>query len=260
MNKNDQASIVHLVGAGPGDPDLITIRGLTRLREADVVIYDSLVNKALLKYAKPGARLIHAGKQPGAHHIQQTTINAMLVQHARAGESVVRLKGGDPFVFGRGGEEVDALRAAGISYEVVPGVSSAIAVPASAGIPITHRDCAANFTVLTGHRKCGMDGIEQDWDALSRMDTLIILMGLQNLPRIADKLIASGRPPDTPVAVIQSGTTPQQRVVTGTLINIADRARQLSPPAIIVIGDVVARRTQDKIPILTGHASDASGS
>ncbi len=233
---------VALVGAGPGDPELITVKGLARLKKAEVVIYDALISPELLEHAPAGAQLIFAGKHPGKHHTNQDAIHAALIAHARSGRRVVRLKGGDPFVFGRGGEEAEALRAAGIPFEVIPGVSSALAVPAWVGIPLTHRECAANFAVVTGHRKRGMQGASQDWEALARMDTVVVLMGMRNLPQISAELISAGRAPTTPVAVIQWGTTPRQKTVTGTLADIARRASELSSPAVVVIGEVVNRR------------------
>ncbi|MFV2045224.1 MAG: uroporphyrinogen-III C-methyltransferase [Anaerolineales bacterium] len=236
MDDPDRAPLVSLVGAGPGDPELITVKGLTRLRQADVVIYDSLAPPELLDYAKTNARLIYAGKRPGENHMTQAEINALLIQYAQSGCRVIRLKGGDPFVFGRGGEEAGTLQAAGIPYEVIPGVSSAIAVPACAGIPVTHRNHASSFAVVAGCRKGGVD---QDWEALAQIDTLVILMGLKNLPRLARRLIAAGRAAETPVAVIQWGTTPRQKTVTGTLATITNRSRDLTSPATIVIGEVV---------------------
>ncbi len=240
MNTSNQPRpLISLVGAGPGDPELITVKGLARLREADVILHDALISPALLREARRDARIIDVGKRHGQQRIRQGEIHALLIRHAQAGRFVVRLKGGDPFVFGRGGEEAEALEAAGIPYEVIPGVSSAVAAPASAGIPLTHRTCAASFAVVTGHRKQGNGTISQDWEALSRIDTLVILMGMHNLARITAALIAAGRAADTPAAVIQWGTTPQQVVVTGKLQDIAARAGHLSPPATIVIGDVV---------------------
>jgi len=244
--------LVSLVGAGPGDPELITVKGLARLQEADVVLHDALIAPALLQHAPHSAKIIDVGKRHGQHRIHQQDIHALLIQHARAGQFVVRLKGGDPFVFGRGGEEAEALEAAGIPYEVIPGVSSTIAVPACAGIPLTHRRYAASFAVVTGHRKQGVEAIQQDWGALARMDTLIILMGMRNLAQIAGELISAGRAPDTPVAVIQWGTTPRQKVVTGSLGDITDRAREMSPPATIVIGEVVSHRLCNS-PALAGQ-------
>jgi uroporphyrin-III C-methyltransferase len=234
---------VALVGAGPGDPELITLRGLTRLRAADVVVYDRLVDRRLVDEAPPHALRIYAGKTCGEHTLPQDEINALLVRHATAGSHVVRLKGGDPFVFGRGSEEAQALARAGIPYEVVPGVSAALAVPAAAGIPVTHRGVAASFAVVTGHA-C-TDDANIDWRRLATaVDTIIVLMGLGNLPRIATELLAHGRPPTTPVAVISKGTTAAQTTVIGTLLNIAQQVADanITAPAVIVIGDVVSVR------------------
>ncbi len=242
MIKTKRIPLVSLVGAGPGDPELITVKGLNRVRQAEVIVYDALVKKEILKYAEPRAWLIDAGKRAGQKGLSQTEINNTLINHARAGNRVARLKGGDPFVFGRGGEEAEALQAAGVAFEVVPGISSAIAVPAYAGIPLTHRDCAASFAVITGCRKQGEDSTCQDWEALARVDTLVILMGLRNLPLIVDHLISARRSPETPTAVIYSGTLPEQQVVVGTLADIAERTRGLISPATIVVGNVVNYR------------------
>lgn len=229
--------MVYIVGAGPGAADLITVRGLRCLQRADVVVYDRLANPELLEEA-PGAEQIYVGKAPGHHHHSQEEINAILVREAEAGKTVVRLKGGDPFVFGRGGEECLELAAAQIPFEVVPGISSAIAVPSAAGIPVTHRGVAHSFTVLTGHT-AGADTCAIDWDALPRSGTLLILMGLRNLERIAEQLTRHGWGAETPAAAIANGTTAEQVVVTGTLADIASRAAALSSPAIIVVGEVV---------------------
>lgn len=247
-NENLTPALVSLVGAGPGDPELITVKGLRRLQQADVVIYDALVSPALLEHVRPDAQLIYAGKRPGKRRVHQETINTLLVEQARVGNRVVRLKGGDPFVFGRGGEEAEMLHAAGIPFEVVPGVSSAIAVPASVGIPVTQRDRAANFTVITGCRKKNLT-IEdcQDWEALARLDTLVILMGMRRLPQIAAQLIAAGRTPSTPAAVIQWGTTPRQKVATGSLADIAEQAHELTSPGTIVVGEVVKCQAEDSL-------------
>jgi uroporphyrinogen III methyltransferase/synthase len=243
--------IVSLIGAGPGDPGLITVRGRECLLQADVVVYDRLVEPELLRAARPGAELIYVGKSAGHHALPQAEINALLVEKSRAGLQVARLKGGDPFVFGRGGEEAAALAAARIPFEVVPGVTSAVAAPAYAGIPVTHRDLASSFAVVTGHRRQDAeDGGElpasgsQDWAALARMDTLVILMGVSNLPAIVAQLLAAGRDPQTPVALVCRGTTPQQQVVDGCLADIVDRARetQVTPPAALIVGQVVALR------------------
>jgi uroporphyrin-III C-methyltransferase len=232
------SGIVYIVGAGPGDPELITVRGLACLRRADVVLYDRLVAPALLDEAPVTAALIDVGKEPARHRRPQSEINALLIEEASRGKTVVRLKGGDPFVFGRGGEECEALVEAGIPFEVVPGVSSAIGAPAYAGIPVTHRGIAQSFTVITGHT-CD-DAI--DWPALPTNGTLVFLMGVGHLSEIACRLAAHGRAADTPVAVVHAGTTPAQVVVEGTLANIAERARGVQPPATIVVGEVVRLR------------------
>jgi uroporphyrinogen III methyltransferase/synthase len=234
---------VVLVGAGPGDPELITLRALRWLRRADVIVYDQLVTPLLLEEAPPSALRIFAGKTAGNHCLPQSAINALLVHHAEAGRLVVRLKGGDPFVLGRGGEEALACRAAGIRVEVVPGVSSAVAVPAAAGIPVTHRGLASSFAVVTGHEDPSKPGGGVDWERLAgAVDTLVVLMGVAALPAIARRLIAAGRDAGTPAAVIHRGTTPAEEVVTGTLGDIARRAAHLPAPAVIVIGDVVRLR------------------
>ena len=234
---------VVLVGAGPGDPELITLRGLRWLKGADVVIYDHLVSPLLLEEAPPSALRVFAGKSAGDHCLPQSAINALLVHHAAGGRLVVRLKGGDPFVFGRGGEETLACVAAGIPVEVVPGVSAALAVPAAAGIPVIHRGLASSVAVVTGHEDPFKLGGRVNWERLAgSVDTLVILMGMAALPVIAQRLMAAGHDPETPAAVIHRGTTPAEEVVTGTLGNIARRAAGLPPPATIVIGDVVGLR------------------
>jgi uroporphyrin-III C-methyltransferase len=233
---------VVLVGAGPGDPGLLTLRGLEALRGAEVVVYDRLVNPVLLDEAPPEARRIFAGKARGAHCLPQPAINALLVEHARAGRRVVRLKGGDPFVFGRGGEEALALAEAGIPFEVVPGVSSAVAVPAYAGIPVTHRGLATSFAVVTGHEDDSKgDTTTVDWERLATaVDTLVVLMAARSLPRIARELLAHGRPPETPVAVVRWGTTEVQQSVVLTLGDAAQLSEApLPPPVVVVVGEVV---------------------
>jgi len=230
---------VYLVGAGPGDPELLTLRALKLLRMADVIVYDQLVNPALLDHATPAAMKVFVGKHAGRHCIAQEEINKALIDYARMGYDVVRLKGGDPFVFGRGGEEAEALAEAGIHFEIVPGVSSAIAVPAYAGIPLTHRKYASSFAVVTGHeaRKANSS---VDWAKLATaVDTLVILMGLGNLGLIVTKLIAHGRSPQTPVAVIQQGTTSEQESVIATLETIVEKSSHLKAPALIVVGAIV---------------------
>jgi uroporphyrinogen III methyltransferase/synthase len=236
---------VYLVGAGPGDPGLMTVRGIEVLRRARVVVHDRLVNPALLDEAPPAALRIFAGKHAGAHCLPQARINALLVEHARAGGVVVRLKGGDPFVFGRGGEEALALAEAGIAFEIVPGVSAAVAVPAYAGIPVTHRGLGSSFAVVTGHEDPDKGAAAVDWARLATaVDTLVVLMGLRSLPRIVAALVAHGRAPETPVALIRWGTTDAQETVTGTLADIVARGEQagLTPPVLAVIGPVVALR------------------
>ncbi len=244
---NMQRGKVYLIGAGPGDPGLITVRGLEVLRCADVVVYDRLIAPALLDEARPDAARIYVGKEHSHHTLPQADINALLIEHACHGEVVARLKGGDPFIFGRGGEEALALAAAGIPFEVIPGVTSAIAVPAYAGIPVTHRDVASTTTFITGHEdgRRAESGVE--WARLAGCKgTLVFLMGVTNLPTIVKELIENGRPLDTPVAIIERGTTAQQRVIVGTLQDIHERARaaEIQPPSIIVVGEVVALRDQ----------------
>ena len=233
---------VYLVGAGPGDPGLVTVRGLELLRRAEVVVYDRLVSPVLLEEVRREAIRIFVGKGAGFHTLPQGQINDILVAHARRGSLVVRLKGGDPFIFGRGGEEAEALLAAGVSFEVVPGVSSAVAVPAYAGIPLTHRKLSSSFAVITGHEACKAEP-SVDWERLSTaVDTLVVLMGLKNLPLIVGKLLAHGRAPETPVALIKWGTTEEQQTVIGTLADIIGKAAVLQPPVVVVIGEVVALR------------------
>lgn len=236
---------VYLVGSGPGDPGLITLRGKECLERAEVVVYDRLIDPALLRLMPPNAEGIFVGKEAEHQLVGQEEINRILVERARAGKFVVRLKGGDPFVFGRGGEEAEALADAGIPFEVVPGVTSATAVPAYAGIPLTHRDFASSFTVVTGHEDAAKPESRLNWDHLAReTGTLVVLMGLGNLDQIAEQLVRHGRAPETPVAVIQRGTRPSQRTVLATLANVGAevRAAKLGPPAVIVVGEVARRR------------------
>jgi len=238
---------VALVGAGPGDTGLFTLRGRRLLRQADVVVYDRLVDPRVVALAPAGALRIYAGKASGLHALPQDEINATLIAHARRGRRVVRLKGGDPFVFGRGGEEAEALAAAGIRFEVVPGVSAAVAVPAAAGIPVTHRRLSSSFAVVTGHEDGCKDAPRVDWSRLATaVDTLVILMGQASLPRIVASLRAAGRPAETPVALVRAGTTVAQQVITGTLATIVRLAVDacLEPPVTIVVGNVVALRRQ----------------
>ena len=234
---------VFLVGAGPGDPDLITVKGRDCLRKADVVIYDRLINDSLLNETSAEAEKIYVGKAANYHPWRQEAINRLLLKKAREGKVVVRLKGGDPFVFGRGGEEAEFLAMNRIPFEVVPGVSSAYAVPAYAGIPVTRRGLASSFSVITGHKAFGNTGTKiAAWDKVSAgADTLVILMGLTNLANVVDELIKNKRDPATPIAVISYGTSQRQRCVTGELQNILARveSERLKPPAVVIVGEVV---------------------
>jgi uroporphyrinogen III methyltransferase/synthase len=237
---------VYLVGAGPGDPGLITVKAQRLIAKADVIIYDYLANESLLREARPDAEKIYVGKKAGAHTMPQSEINRLLVEKGRT-SIVVRLKGGDPFVFGRGGEEAQALASAGIPYEVVPGVTAAVAVPAYAGIPLSHRDITASMTFVTGHEKEGQEDSKINWKALAELrGTLVFFMGVKNISLIASRLMDNGLPPQTPAAVIHWGTTPQQKTVCGTLNNIATKVADagITPPAIIVVGDVVRLRDE----------------
>jgi uroporphyrinogen III methyltransferase/synthase len=238
-----QIGTVYLVGAGPGDPRLITLRGAECLRAADVVVYDSLANARLLDFAPPHAEAVPVGKRHGERCMSQEAINELLVNQARAGKTVVRLKGGDPFVFGRGGEEAAALRAAGVPYEIVPGVTAGVAVPAYAGIPVTHREFASAVAFITGHEDPDKPESTLDWPGLAAFPgTLIFYMGVSRLANLSESLIRHGRPATTPAAVIEWGTSPAQRTVTGTLNDIAGRVQTagLCAPAVIVIGQVAS--------------------
>jgi uroporphyrinogen III methyltransferase / synthase len=237
--------VIYLVGSGPGDPGLFTLKGLRCLEEAVAIVYDRLAPERLLRHARPDAELIYVGKKPGEPSIPQEEINALLVELGRAGKTVVRLKGGDPYVFGRGGEEALALIEAGIPFEVVPGVTSGIAAPSYAGIPVTHRGVSASVAFITGHEDPTKDHPDVDWDRVAGgADTLVLYMGVGRLREISAALISAGRNPETPVAVIRWGTVPEQRTVNGTLGDIADRVAEanLRPPAVTVVGDVVSLR------------------
>lgn len=236
-NISSARGIVYIVGAGPGDPGLITVKGLECLRRADVVLYDRLISHELLEEAPAHTEQIDVGKEPKRHRRSQDEINSLLIEKALEGKTVVRLKGGDPFVFGRGGEECQALAEAGIRYEVVPGVSSAIAVPAYAGIPVTQRSVTTAFTVVAGHT--GYLDPNIDWDTISRTETIVFLMGVEHLPQIIAQLVAHGCQPDTPAAVIRDGTTQNQLVITGTLGDMAEKTQDIRPPAVLVVGEVV---------------------
>jgi uroporphyrinogen III methyltransferase/synthase len=247
---------VYLVGAGPGDPGLFTLKGAECLTRADAVVYDHLISNLILDHAPPAAAKIYVGKKGGSHHVEQDHINRLLVDLASSGKTVVRLKGGDPYVLGRGGEEAVALKAAGIPFEVVPGITSAVAVPTYAGIPVTQRGLSSSLTILTGHEDPTKLSSNIRWDMLAKSGgTLVILMGMQNLPLITSLLLKHGMKPGTPVAIIKDGTLPTQFTVAGTLKNIARKAAEagMTAPAVIVIGRVVDMRRDlrwfDLIPL-----------
>lgn len=235
---------VYLVGAGPGDPGLLTLKAKKVLEEADVVIYDYLANKRFLDFCKEDCEKIYVGKKGGSHTLPQDEINKLLVKKAKERKIVVRLKGGDPFLFGRGGEEVEALVEENIPFEVIPGITSAIAVPAYAGIPVTHRNYTSTLAIITGHEAEGKEESKIDFSALAKIGTLVFLMGVKNLPNIVKRLIEEGKSPETPSAVIQWGTLTKQKTATGTLKNIVEKAKEkgITAPAIIVIGEVVKLR------------------
>jgi len=231
---------VYLVGAGPGDPKLLTVKAVELLKEADVVIYDRLVGEQILNLAPVKAEKIYVGKRTGKHEVPQNKITELIIEKAQTGGNVVRLKGGDPFVFGRGGEEAEALVEKGIAFEVVPGVSSSVAAPMYAGIPLTHRDYAASVAIITGHR-AGDAEKPINWAKIAdAVDTMVILMGVESLDGIVNKLLEGGVSPNKPVAIIESGTYPQQRTLINILGNIVKDAekKQIKPPAVIVIGEV----------------------
>lgn len=256
--------VVYLVGAGPGDPGLITLRAVELLKRADTVVYDSLANEKFLSWVSPKAVCIDAGKRGSDHTLEQEETESILIEEAGKGKTVVRLKGGDPFVFGRGGEEAEALQKAGVPFEVVPGITSAIAAPTYAGIPVTHRDFTSTVAFVTGHEKSppcppfskGGEGgfFRLPWEALSQIGTVVFLMGVKNLPLIVRNLLAAGRDSKTPAAVIERGTLPRQKVVTGTLATIERLAVKIRPPAVTVVGDVVSLRGKlswfEKKPLL----------
>ena len=236
---------VFLVGAGPGDADLLTVGGSKALQQAEVVVYDRLADKRILRYAPAGAEFIYVGKKSAQHTMPQEEICQLLAAKAKAGKKVVRLKGGDPFVFGRGGEEIAVLREAGIPFQVVPGVTSAIAAPAYAGIPVTHRGVAASFAVVTGHEAPGKEKSSLNWEKLATaVDTLVFLMGIKNIQEISEKLQQYGRDGSTPAAFIRWGTKPEQEVWTTTLGEAASlvKTENIQPPAVFVVGDVVRLR------------------
>jgi uroporphyrin-III C-methyltransferase len=237
---------VYLVGAGPGDPDLITVKGLRCLQRADVILYDRLVNPELLKHAKEGAKLVYCGKLPNYHTMKQETINYFLVKYAKKGLQVVRLKGGDPFVFGRGGEEAEECRKNDVQFEVVPGITSGIAASAYAGIPVTHRTLSKSFAFITGHQ-AGDVAAEHQWSHLAKaVDTICVYMGVSHVSTIVKQLIQFGKSPQTPIALIHWGTLSDQKTVVGTLETIEEKVRdsEISNPSMIVIGEVVRLHDQ----------------
>jgi uroporphyrinogen III methyltransferase/synthase len=249
VNNVANRAIVYLVGAGPGDPKLITIKGLECIKRSDVIVYDRLVSPKLLNFARLDAEIIYAGKTPDHHTLIQTEINNLLVSKAKENKVVTRLKGGDPYVFGRGGEEAEALKEHGIPFEIVPGITSAIAVPAYAGIPVTHRNINSSFAVVTGNEVPDRDGSRIAWDKLATAtETIIFLMGMSNLRHITSQLIKHGRDPNTPVALIRWGTRPEQETLTGVLDNIANLAESVGfkHPVTIIVGEVVKMRDKLK--------------
>lgn len=271
MSDKPQNGFVYLIGAGPGDPGLITVRGLECISTAEVILYDYLANEELLANAAAGAELIYAGKIGGAHNREQWQINELLVEKALQGKVVARLKGGDPFIFGRGGEECEALVASGIPFEIVPGVTAGIGAAAYAGIPLTHRDFTTSVAFVTGHENPGKETSAIDWERLSLgSGTVVFYMGIKNLPQITKKMITYGRAPETPVALIRWGTRAEQEVLVGTLNDIAEKAKLASfrAPAITVVGEVVSLRSKlrwfDNRPlfgrgIIVTRAADQAG-
>jgi len=237
-------SKVYLTGAGPGDIDLLTVKALRAVEQADVIIYDRLANPDILLQTKEGCEFIYVGKEDSHHTLPQEEINEVIYQSALKYKNVVRLKGGDPLVFGRGGEEGIYLRERGIEFEFIPGITSAIAVPEYAGIPVTHRGITVSFRVVTGHESKNKDHSQIPWENYKSDDTIIFLMGLHRLKYICKKLIDIGKPADYPVAVISRGTTPDEKTVVGTLETIYEKAKDLPTPALIVVGEVVRLREQ----------------
>jgi len=230
---------VYLTGAGPGDIELLTLKAYRLIQQADAIVYDRLANPEILKEAKDGCEFIYVGKADSHHSLPQDEINELLHQLALKHECVVRLKGGDPLVFGRGGEEALHLKANGIKFEFIPGITSAIAVPEYAGIPVTHRGVTVSFRVVTGHEAPNKKQSQIHWENFKTDDTIVFLMGLHNLDKITKKLIEIGKPKDFPIAVISKGTTPEEKTVIGTLEDIWEKAKNLPTPALIVVGEVV---------------------
>ncbi len=237
---------VYLTGAGPGDIELLTIKAFELVKKADVIIYDHLANSDILELAKKDTKLIYVGKQSGKHHFLQEKINEIIYKEALANEIVVRLKGGDPFVFGRGAEEALYLKKRNIEYEVVPGVTSSISVPAYAGIPVTHRGITTSFRVVTGHEASSKKISQLEWQTFLNDETIVFLMGFHNINLIMNKLIEIGKPKETLCAVVSQGTTSNQQVVVGTIENIASKSKNMQTPAIIIVGDVVKLREEIK--------------
>ena len=237
-------SRVYLTGAGPGDIELLTLKALRVIKEADVIIYDRLANPDILKEAKDGCEFVYVGKEDGHHIMPQDDINETIYQNALKHKVVVRLKGGDPFVFGRGGEEAAYLQERGVLFDIIPGITSAISVPAYAGIPVTHRGVAVSFRVVTAHESPNKKESQIPWEHYKSDDTIVFLMGLHNLSKISKKLIEIGKPSDCPCAVISKGTTNDQQVVVGTLANIVQKAVDVPTPALIIVGEVVKLRQQ----------------
>ncbi|MDN5309947.1 MAG: uroporphyrin-III C-methyltransferase [Methanolobus sp.] len=247
---------VYLVGSGPGDPELLTLKARRLIDSADVVVYDQLPGKMILDSIPAGTEKIDAGKYAGDHTLKQDEINTVIIEKAKEGKNVIRLKGGDPYMFGRGGEEAQELVEAGIEFEIVPGITSAIAVPAYAGIPVTHRDHASMVTFITGHEDPTKEESALDWETLAKFDgTIVIFMGVKMLERNVGELIRNGKDPQTPVALIERGTRPDQRVTVGVLENIASLAeeRKVRAPAITVIGNVVKLHDELGEQILADH-------
>ncbi|WP_457745215.1 uroporphyrinogen-III C-methyltransferase [Sulfurimonas sp.] len=237
-------SKVYLTGAGPGDIELLTMKAHRVITEADVIIYDRLANPEILEMAKDGCKFVYVGKEDGRHTLPQDEINEVIYQNALKHNVVVRLKGGDPFVFGRGGEEGAYLKERNVSFEIIPGVTSAISVPAYAGIPVTHRGVAVSFRVVTGHESPNKESSQIPWKNFKTDDTIIFLMGLHNLKKITSKLMEIGKPTHYPCAVISRGTTKDQSVVVGTLADIVKKAKGVPTPALIIVGKVVELREQ----------------
>lgn len=244
---NAKIGKVYLVGSGPGDLGLLTLKGLELLKKADVIIYDRLVSKAIIQEIPSKTRKLYVGKSTGKHSVPQENINKLMIKEATEGKKVVRLKGGDPFIFGRGGEEAQSLFSASIPFEIIPGISSASAVPAYAGIPLTHRDYASSAAIVTGHEGWAKKGSQVNWEGLAKaVDTIVILMGVSSLESTIKGITKGGRDKGTPVAIIEDGTTRKQRVTIGKLSDIVERVRKkkVAPPAVIVIGDVVKLRKE----------------